>query len=502
MKFLLIPLLISASAFFSASETAVFALRRVDLMRWKKEGNRMAAVIGKMLETPSRLIATMFIGNELVNVSLSSVIAALLIPMIPAYGEIVALAAGTLTILILGDIPPKCIVWPRAKSFSAFSARPLLFFSRIVAPVRFLMEIMAKGILRLLGGGEVAGRRAAFTEREFRALVDVSGESGTLDPGERELIHNIFELTDQRAGGVMTPLAAQACLRRSHLEEAPSPVARVPAPQGASRTRRGRVRGDRRDRDAGGRARGALRGDPGGARPGGEGAGSPAGRLLGRPGEDADPPVQRRLPGRPPRPGMGHGGRPAPPRVRQAPREGGLDRSGALPVHGGESEGDPERRGRRAQHRGRDSLNREPCPPHRALSPDAGAVQRRGDGPRLRRPPHAHGPRAPGGTRGRDRPEAARAPGPRARNHADRTEHLPCPGAGPHHLPSSPALRGRGGVDRRGSDHPPGDPPRGNRAQELRPAAGGPFDRPGRPVHPVLRGDALPARRGHGGFSG
>jgi len=207
MKFLLILLLIIASAFFSASETAFFALRRVDLMRWKKEGNRMADVIGKMLETPSRLIATMFIGNELVNVSLSSVLAALLIPMIPAYGEIVALAAGTLTILILGDITPKCIVWPRAKSFSAFSARPLLLFSRIVAPVRFLMEIMAKGILRLLGGGEVAGKRVAFTEREFRALVDVGGESGTLDPGERELIHNIFELTDQRAGEIMTPIA-------------------------------------------------------------------------------------------------------------------------------------------------------------------------------------------------------------------------------------------------------------------------------------------------------
>ena len=207
MKFLLILLLIIASAFFSASETAFFALRRVDLMRWKKEGNRMADVIGKMLETPGRLIATMFIGNELVNVSLSSVLAALLIPMIPAYGEIVALAAGTLGILILGDVTPKCIVWPRAKSFSAFSARPLLFFSRIVAPVRFLMEIMAKGILRLLGGGEVAGKKAAFTEREFRALVDVSGESGTLDPGERELIHNIFELTDQRAGEIMTPIA-------------------------------------------------------------------------------------------------------------------------------------------------------------------------------------------------------------------------------------------------------------------------------------------------------
>lgn len=207
MEWLLLPVLFVASAFFSATETAFFALRRIDLIKWKREENRIAGLIGKMLETPSRLIATIFIGNEIVNVSISSLIAALLIPMIPAHGEIIALAAGTLGILILGDITPKCIVWPRARSFSLFAARPFLFFSRVVAPVRFLMEVLAEGILRLLGGGKVAGRKAGLSEREFRALVDVSGENGTLDPRERELIHNIFDLTDQRAGEIMTPLA-------------------------------------------------------------------------------------------------------------------------------------------------------------------------------------------------------------------------------------------------------------------------------------------------------
>lgn len=207
MEWFLLPLLFLASAFFSATETAFFALRRLDLLKWKEEGNRMAGVIGKMLETPSRLISTLFIGNEVVNVSISSLLAALLIPIFPAHGEIVALAAGTLGILILGDITPKCIVWPRAKAYSLFAARPFLLFSRLVSPVRFLMEKMADGILRVLGGGELAGRRGGLTEREFRFLVDVGEESGTLDPGERELIHNIFEMTDQRAGEIMTPLA-------------------------------------------------------------------------------------------------------------------------------------------------------------------------------------------------------------------------------------------------------------------------------------------------------
>ena len=207
MEWILLPLLFLASAFFSATETAFFALRRVDLLKWRKEGNRMVGAIGKMLEAPSRLIATIFIGNEFVNVSISSLLAALLIPVLPAHGEVVALVAGTLGILILGDITPKCIVWPRAKSFSLFAARPFLLFSRIVAPLRFLMEKMAAGILHLLGGGEISEGKGALTEREFRSLVDIVGENGTLDPGERELIHNIFELTDQRAGEIMTPLA-------------------------------------------------------------------------------------------------------------------------------------------------------------------------------------------------------------------------------------------------------------------------------------------------------
>ena len=64
MEWFLLPLLFLASAFFSSTETALFALRRVDLLKWKAEGNRMAGIIEKMLESPSRLISTLFIGNE------------------------------------------------------------------------------------------------------------------------------------------------------------------------------------------------------------------------------------------------------------------------------------------------------------------------------------------------------------------------------------------------------------------------------------------------------
>ncbi|MEW6721251.1 MAG: hemolysin family protein [Thermodesulfobacteriota bacterium] len=207
MKAFLLPFLFLASAFFSATETALFALRRIDLEKWKEERNRKAALIAELLEDPAQLIATILIGNEIVNVAISAVLAALLLPLLaPGIGEIVASAAGALGILILGDIAPKSVVWPRAKAFSLLLAGPMTAFSRLVAPLRFVIGKLSSGILWLLGAGGETESRERISEAEFRAMVDVGEETGTLDPGEKELIHNIFEMTDQRAAEIMTPM--------------------------------------------------------------------------------------------------------------------------------------------------------------------------------------------------------------------------------------------------------------------------------------------------------
>ncbi len=207
MKAYLLPFLFLTSAFFSATETALFALRRIDLEKWKEEGNRKAALIAKLLEDPSQLIATILIGNEIVNVAISSVIAAILLPLFPTgFGESVAAAAGALGILVLGDIAPKSIVWPRARTFSLVLAAPLMAFSRLVAPLRFVIGKLSAAILYLLGVRDGAEPREMVSEAEFRAMVNVGEETGTLDPGEKELIHNIFEMTDRRTAEIMTPL--------------------------------------------------------------------------------------------------------------------------------------------------------------------------------------------------------------------------------------------------------------------------------------------------------
>ena len=206
MNWLLLIGLIAVTAFVSAAETAIFALRRVDLAKWKEEGNATARVIETMLANPNKLISTIFIVNELTNVSISSMIAVFLIAASPS-GRLLSLAAGTFVILVLGDLAPKCLAWPNARSFSLVAARPIRLLSAVLSPVRFVLEKTAGAIVRLFGGDAGAGMRGVLSEKEFRALVDVGEEAGTLDAGEKELIHNIFELTDQRAGEIMTPLA-------------------------------------------------------------------------------------------------------------------------------------------------------------------------------------------------------------------------------------------------------------------------------------------------------
>src|SRR5512145_1258762 len=189
MDWLLLIGLIAATAFVSAAETAIFALRRVDLVKWKEEGHATAGLLETMLANPNNLISTIFIVNELTNVWISSMIAVLLIPASP-YGRVLSLAAGTFVILVLGDLVPKCLAWPNARAFSLVAARPIRLVSVVLAPARFLVEKTAAGIVRLFGGETERGRRGVLSEKEFRALVDVGEEAGTLDAGEKELIHN------------------------------------------------------------------------------------------------------------------------------------------------------------------------------------------------------------------------------------------------------------------------------------------------------------------------
>jgi putative hemolysin len=201
--------LIILSAAFAGSETALFSLSRVARERLSRSSATSDRYIVALLNDPRRLIATILVGNELINVTFSSMAATVAHDLLPGAGEIALVFASTgLTVpllLLLGEITPKTVALRTAEKWARIAARPIGFFALISAPVRGVLAGIAGGIVRLLGAGGGPPPPRAIDEAEFRALVDVGQEEGTLEPAERHLIHNVFKFGDRTVAEIMTP---------------------------------------------------------------------------------------------------------------------------------------------------------------------------------------------------------------------------------------------------------------------------------------------------------
>jgi putative hemolysin len=202
--------LLVASAFFSGTEVAMFSLRRVDREQLARSQRRADQLVHGMIARPRRLIATILIGNEIVNVSISSTMATVGGRLFAGNGEL-AIAMLTTAIvlplvLLLGEITPKTIAIKTEIGWSRAAARPLWLFGMLVTPIRLVVRLLADLILRPLG---IDSRRpppkVALGEDEFRALVDAGSAEGAVDARERRLIHRVFEFGEKTVAQVMVP---------------------------------------------------------------------------------------------------------------------------------------------------------------------------------------------------------------------------------------------------------------------------------------------------------
>lgn len=230
-KFALLFLLLGLSGFFSGSEAALFSLSRVERHKIGVQAERPSVRwMRDLLREPRNLLATILVGNELVNVS-ASVLAASLTDDLLKSAALVRLADDVLLktllssllfaplLLILGEVTPKTLAMWNARRFAGFVSFPLRVFHGIVGPVRWVLKGAADGIVRALLG-EPSRTEPPMTEEEFRALVDLSREGGALRESEREIIHNIFDFGETRVEEVMTPRTDVFCLPvRAPLDE-------------------------------------------------------------------------------------------------------------------------------------------------------------------------------------------------------------------------------------------------------------------------------------------
>lgn len=203
IQIIVLIFLLGLSAFFSSAETCLTTVNKIRLRSLAEEGNKRAATVLRLTEDPGKLLSAILIGNNIVNLSASSLATSI------AYslgGSAVAIATGILTvaILIFGEITPKTVATIHSEKLSLSYAHPIHFITVILTPVIIVINGMSRVILFLLRIDPKA-KSNAMTETELRTIVDVSHEDGVIESEEKEMIYNVFDLGDAKAKDVMVP---------------------------------------------------------------------------------------------------------------------------------------------------------------------------------------------------------------------------------------------------------------------------------------------------------
>lgn len=192
--------LLAFSAFFSSAESAFFTLNPLQLRRMDQSHPTAARRVHMILSDPNRFLATILIGNTVVNVLVSIIGLRLSLAFFPVHAEWIAVIGMTLLLLIFGEIGPKrlALIWP--EQFSATYALPLSATIRALSPLRRALEMITK---RFEPWFRTRGR--TLSGEEFETVVTMSGEQGLLKKDERKMLQSILRLEDLQARDVMTP---------------------------------------------------------------------------------------------------------------------------------------------------------------------------------------------------------------------------------------------------------------------------------------------------------
>lgn len=204
-------LLLSLSAFFSSSETALFSLSRLRLQRLSETEPEWGGRLFKLLERPTRTIITILIGNELVNVTASVTMTSLVLHFWGPETAWLSVVLMLPLILIFGELTPKMAAFAYAEEVSRVVARPLMFFSWLITPVRTAIKRVVDLCLRALGVPAALGP-SGISEEEFKVILDVGRQEGIVEPNEHKMIERVLAFSEVRVRQVMTPRSDMFCL--------------------------------------------------------------------------------------------------------------------------------------------------------------------------------------------------------------------------------------------------------------------------------------------------
>ena len=200
-QIVIIVILIIFSAYFSATETAFTSVNRIRMKSLATDGNRRADKVLQLLEKFDKLLTTILIGNNIVNIWMTAIATSICIWLYGIHGATIATIAITFLVLVFGEITPKNIAKEKSEGFSMFSAPFIGFLMTVLTPITFIFTKWKEFITRLFNiGGE-----ETITDDEILTMVEEAQTGGAIDESRSELIQNAIEFDELTAEDVMTP---------------------------------------------------------------------------------------------------------------------------------------------------------------------------------------------------------------------------------------------------------------------------------------------------------
>ena len=200
-QIIILVVLIFFSALFSGIETALMSLNKIKVNSLLKQEKKGAEALHRIKQKPHKLIITILIGNNLVNIGAASLATVVFTEMFGSSGIGIATGVMTFLILVFGEITPKTFASQNAERISLIVARPVELLSIILSPIVKVFEIISKFMSRILGSKE----EKELSEEELKTIVTMGAEEGILSKESAEMMHNVLEFKGTKVTDVMTP---------------------------------------------------------------------------------------------------------------------------------------------------------------------------------------------------------------------------------------------------------------------------------------------------------
>ncbi len=204
IQMLTVIVLLGLSAFFSSAETALTTVNRMRIRTLADAGDRKAIILTKIIEDPGKMLSTILVGNNIVNLSASSIMTTLTMDLFGSRAVGVATGILTLLILVFGEITPKTLATLTAERLALSYAGVIYALMRVLTPVIFFVNQLSMAVLFLLRV-DPNKKKDSITEDELRTIVEVSHEEGVIETEEKKMINNVFDFGDSVAKDIMIP---------------------------------------------------------------------------------------------------------------------------------------------------------------------------------------------------------------------------------------------------------------------------------------------------------